>query len=66
MVYSNGIVSPLIRGSMVHIKVVLDASTIVVVPMMRSEVFARARERILTKFFQGGVPFVESKRRKFV
>ncbi|KAJ2546294.1 hypothetical protein EV175_005654 [Coemansia sp. RSA 1933] len=66
MVYSNGIVSPLIRGSMVHIKAVLDANTIVVVPMMRSEVFARARERIITKFFQGGVPLVESKRRKFV
>ncbi|KAJ2522663.1 hypothetical protein GGI11_001674 [Coemansia sp. RSA 2049] len=66
MVFSNGIVSPLIRGSMVHVKVVMDASTIVVVPMMRSEVFARARERIITKLFQGGVSLVESKRRKLV
>ncbi|KAJ1668062.1 hypothetical protein IW140_000773 [Coemansia sp. RSA 1813] len=66
MMFSNGIVSPLIRGSMVHIKVVMDAGTIVIVPMMRSEVFARARERILTKLFQGGIPLVESKRRKFV
>ncbi|KAJ2847684.1 hypothetical protein GGI22_005907, partial [Coemansia erecta] len=63
---SNSMVSPLVRGSMVHIKVVMDADTIVIVPMMRSEVFARARERILTKLFRGGVPLVESKRRKLV
>ncbi|KAJ1797587.1 hypothetical protein LPJ59_003043 [Coemansia sp. RSA 2399] len=63
---SNGMVSPLVRGSMVHIKVVMDADTIIIVPMMRSEMFARARERILTKLFRGGIPLVESKRRKLV
>ncbi|KAJ2707641.1 hypothetical protein FB645_000618 [Coemansia sp. IMI 203386] len=60
----NTIVSPLIGKSMVHVKVVMDADTIVVLSMMRSVVFARARERILTKLFHAGVPFVESKRRK--
>ncbi|KAJ2322997.1 hypothetical protein GGI00_005759, partial [Coemansia sp. RSA 2681] len=49
---------------MVHVKVIMDASNITIVPMVRSVVFARARERILTKLFQGGVPFVDSKRRK--
>ncbi|KAJ2742544.1 hypothetical protein GGI20_004407 [Coemansia sp. BCRC 34301] len=60
----NAIVSPLIGNSMVHVKVIMDASNITIVPMVRSVVFARARERILTKLFQGGVPFVDSKRRK--
>ncbi|KAI9503990.1 hypothetical protein BX070DRAFT_125510 [Coemansia spiralis] len=50
----NGIVSPLIRNSMVHLKVVMNANTIVIVPMVRTEVFARARERILTKLFGAG------------
>ncbi|KAJ2006465.1 hypothetical protein GGI04_001874 [Coemansia thaxteri] len=60
----NASASPLIGNSMVHVKVVMDADTIAIVPMVRTIVFARARERILTKLFQGGVPFVESKRRK--
>ncbi|KAJ2449032.1 hypothetical protein GGF42_004901 [Coemansia sp. RSA 2424] len=61
---ANAIISPLIGNSMVHVKVIMDASNITIVPMVRSVVFARARERILTKLFQGGVPFVDSKRRK--
>ncbi|KAJ2853636.1 hypothetical protein FB639_006506 [Coemansia asiatica] len=60
----NSIVSPLIGKSMVHVKVIVDADTIVVLSMMQSIVFARARERILTKLFHAGVPFVESKRRR--
>ncbi|KAJ1834626.1 hypothetical protein IWW55_002293 [Coemansia sp. RSA 2706] len=60
---ANTLVSPLISNSMVHVKVIMDRMTAVVVPMVRSTVFARARERILTKFFQGGVPLVETKRR---
>ncbi|KAJ2026274.1 hypothetical protein IWW57_003093 [Coemansia sp. S610] len=61
---ANTTTSPLIGNSMVHVKVVMDAANITIVPMVRTVVFARARERILTKLFQGGVPFVESKRRK--
>ncbi|KAJ2612740.1 hypothetical protein H4S08_002576 [Coemansia sp. RSA 1365] len=63
---TNTMISPLIGNSMLHVKVIMDASSrsIVVVPMVRTMVFARARERILTKFFQGGVAFVESKRRQ--
>ncbi|KAJ2793731.1 hypothetical protein H4R20_006454 [Coemansia guatemalensis] len=63
---ANTMVSPLIGNSMLHIKVVMDSDSrsIVVVPMTRTMVFARARERILTKLFQGGVAFVESKRRQ--
>ncbi|KAJ2494016.1 hypothetical protein IWW37_000094 [Coemansia sp. RSA 2050] len=60
----NTTTSPLIGNSMVHVKVVMDAANITIVPMVRTVVFARARERILTKLFQGGVPFVDSKRRK--
>ncbi|KAJ2354921.1 hypothetical protein IWW50_003568 [Coemansia erecta] len=60
----NTLVSPLIGNSMIHIKVVMDDGTAVIVPMVRSIVFARARERILAKLFQGGVPLVETKRRK--
>ncbi|KAJ2781810.1 hypothetical protein GGI15_003109 [Coemansia interrupta] len=63
---ANTMVSPLIGKSMVLVKVVMDANTAVVVSVIRSMVFARARERILTKLFQGGVPFVETKRRKLV
>ncbi|KAJ2035045.1 hypothetical protein GGI03_001320 [Coemansia sp. RSA 2337] len=61
---ANATISPLIGNSMVHVKVIMDAANIAIVPMVRSVVFARARERILTKLFQGGVPFVHSKRRK--
>ncbi|KAJ2809742.1 hypothetical protein H4S07_003083 [Coemansia furcata] len=61
---ANATISPLIGNSMVHVKVVMDAANIAIVPMVRTVVFARARERILTKLFQGGVPFVDSKRRK--
>ncbi|KAJ2710547.1 hypothetical protein H4R19_003693 [Coemansia spiralis] len=56
-------VSPLIGNSMVHVKVIMDEDTVVVVPILRMMVFARARERILTKLFQGGVSLVESKGR---
>ncbi|KAJ2135386.1 hypothetical protein IW136_004297 [Coemansia sp. RSA 678] len=62
---SHTFVSPLIGNSMVHIKVVMDGIA-VVVPMVRSIVFVHARERILTKLLQGGVPLVETKRRKLV
>ncbi|KAJ1802260.1 hypothetical protein LPJ75_006240 [Coemansia sp. RSA 2598] len=62
----NAVVSPLIGKSMVHVKVIVDEDTVVVVSMMRSIVFARARERILTKLFQAGIPFVESKKRRLV
>ncbi|KAJ2478257.1 hypothetical protein IWW56_003829 [Coemansia sp. RSA 2131] len=62
---SHTFVSPLIGNSMVHIKVIMDG-TAVVVPMVRSIVFVHARERILTKLLQGGVPLVETKRRKLV
>ncbi|PIA19284.1 hypothetical protein COEREDRAFT_79236 [Coemansia reversa NRRL 1564] len=60
---ANTMISPLIGNSMLHVKVVMDAGSrsIVVVPMVRTMVFARARERILTKLYQGGVAFVESK-----
>ncbi|KAJ2084311.1 hypothetical protein H4R24_000104 [Coemansia sp. RSA 988] len=63
---ANTMISPLVGNSMLHVKVVMDTDSrsIVVVPMPRTMVFARARERILTKFFQGGVAFVESKRRQ--
>lgn len=58
---TNSTISPLIGNSMVHVKVIVNPDTIIVAPMMRSIVFARARERILTKLFQCGVPFVETK-----
>ncbi|KAJ1718407.1 hypothetical protein LPJ61_006643 [Coemansia biformis] len=60
---ANTAVSSLVGNSMVHVKVVMDGDTAVVVPMLRTMVFATARERILTKLFQGGVPLVESKSR---
>ncbi|KAJ1947944.1 hypothetical protein GGF37_000091 [Kickxella alabastrina] len=63
---SNTMVSPLIGKSMIHIKVIMDAETIIVMSMVRTIVFALARERILTKLFQGGVPFVVTKRRKLI
>ncbi|KAJ2455473.1 hypothetical protein EV183_000805 [Coemansia sp. RSA 2336] len=59
---SGSLVTSLVGNSMVHVKVLMDNGLAVVVPLVRSIVFARARERILTKFFQGGVPLVETKR----
>ncbi|KAJ2162558.1 hypothetical protein GGF46_000561 [Coemansia sp. RSA 552] len=62
---ANTMVSPLIGNSMVHVKVIVDGTdNVVVVPIIYTMVFARVRERILTKLFQGGVPFVESKPRR--
>ncbi|KAJ2801851.1 hypothetical protein H4R21_002641 [Coemansia helicoidea] len=60
---ASKVVSPLIGNSTVHVKVIMDEDTVVVVPMLLTLVFAKARERILTKLFRGGVPLVESKRR---
>ncbi|KAI9482110.1 hypothetical protein LPJ78_000867 [Coemansia sp. RSA 989] len=59
---SNSLITSLVGNSMVHVKVIMDNGLAVVVPLIRSIVFARARERILTKFFQGRVPLVETKR----
>ncbi|KAJ1951753.1 hypothetical protein GGI12_006408 [Dipsacomyces acuminosporus] len=61
---TSGTISPLVGNSMVHVKVVMDPSNTVVIPMARTLVLAKARERILTKFFQGGIALVEVKRRK--
>ncbi|KAJ2850221.1 hypothetical protein IWW36_002071 [Coemansia brasiliensis] len=58
----NSLITSLVGNSMVHVKVIMDNGLAVVVPLIRTIVFARARERILTKFFQGGVPLVETKR----
>ncbi|KAJ2725168.1 hypothetical protein GGI07_001430 [Coemansia sp. Benny D115] len=62
----NCIIPPLIGKSIIHVKVVVDKDTCIVVPMVRNIVFARARERILTKLFQCGVPFVASKALRLV